>query len=366
MNSKGATDVAVHDRGADASTEHGAAHALADADVGADERGRRADRRASVFAVGALGVGLVAAVIFATSVPAGPSAGALAELRAVRLLGAAVAGAALATAGVLVQGLFRNPLASPSILGTTAGASLGGELGMVLLTWAPGALSAVRPDIVVPVFGVTGAVGSLGLLLLLTRGRSGILSLLLTGFILSSLLLSLGSFLISLAQDSWALGRAVVAWSLGSLSAVGMRHIVFAAPLLVAGFIAAFSFRRPLDVLLSGELEAQSLGVDVKRVRRWIVVWVGVLSGAAVSLGGGVAFVGLVVPHAARGWVGPVHARLLPVAAAGGATFLVLCDLATHLRPGPGELPLGVVTGLIGAPTFLYLLYRTHREVNLG
>lgn len=365
MSIKGAADVAIHDREVSApgvpaeSTDGAPAQA-------ASERQLRADRRAYAFTLGAFALGLLAAGMFAFTVPEGPNARALVELRAVRLVGAAVAGAALATAGVLVQGLFRNPLASPSILGTTAGASLGGELGMVLLTWAPSALSAIRPDIVVPVFGVAGAIGSLGLLLLLTRGRSSVLSLLLTGFILSSLLLSLGSFLISLAQDSWALGRAVVAWSLGSLAAVGVRHIVFAAPLLIAGFVAAFSFRRPLDVLLSGELEAQSLGVDVKRMRRWIVIWVGVLSGAAVSLGGGVAFVGLVVPHAARGWVGPVHGRLLPVAAVGGATFLVLCDLATHLRPGPGELPLGVVTGLIGAPTFLYLLYRTHREVTLG
>ncbi|MBX3250370.1 MAG: iron ABC transporter permease [Myxococcales bacterium] len=287
----------------------------------------------------------------------------LLSLRGARLLAAALAGAALAVGGVVVQGLLRNPLASPSILGTTAGAALGGQLVLLAMPWLA---LPFAPEMLVPLGCLVGAIASLVVLLSLLRHTNDAVTLLLTGFILSSLFLALGSFVTSLAQNQWELGRAVVAFSLGGVSGVGTRQLSFAAPLVVAGIGAAFGWGRALDLSLSGEDEARSLGVDVDRLRWWSVVWVAALVAAAVSLGGNVAFVGLVVPHVLRPFVGWSHRRLVPAAALGGAVFLAACDVVARALPSQGEIPLGVVTGLVGAPLFLALLLRQRREELLG
>ncbi len=285
----------------------------------------------------------------------------LLELRAARLSAAFLAGAALAVGGVAVQGLFRNPLASPSILGTTAGANLGGQMALITFQLTLGA-GALAPEIVLPLGCLLGALLSLGILLLFLRWNPDLVTLLLTGFILSSLFLSVGSFLTSLAQESWELARAMVTWSLGSVGGTGTRQVLLATPLVVAGVVAIWMWGKTLDVMLSGEEEAASLGVNVSATRRWIVIWVAVLTGAAVSLGGGVAFVGLVIPHVLRPIVGVEHGRLTPAAAMLGGTFLILCDTIGRSVPSQSEVPLGVVTGLVGAPVFLFLLLRWQRE----
>ncbi|MEM9073510.1 MAG: iron ABC transporter permease, partial [Myxococcota bacterium] len=281
--------------------------------------------------------------------------GTLLELRGARLAAALLAGAALAAGGVVVQGLFRNPLASPSVLGTTAGATVGGQLALIVaaLTALP-----IPPDLIIPLGCLFGALGSLAFLLFVLRVSDDLLALLLAGFVLSSLFLSAGSFLTSLAQDSWSLGRAVVTFTLGGVSGVGLRQIALVAPLILVSIAACWVWGRPLDLLLSGEEEAQSLGVDVPRVRWWVAVWVSALVAGATSLGGSIAFVGLVVPHAVRPFAGVQHRRLLPVAALAGATFVAMADVLTRVIPSVGEIPLGVVTGLIGAPVFLVLLLR--------
>jgi len=289
-------------------------------------------------------------------------------LRSARVGAAFLAGASLAMGGVVVQGLFKNPLASPSVLGTTAGASLGGQVALIGTELVLGGQTAAYlvPEMVVPIGCLLGALFSLFVLLLFVREGSDLLALLLTGFVLSSLFLSLGAFITSMAQESYELGRAVVAFSLGSVGGVGLRHLLFAAPLVVVGAVAAWGWGRPLDVLLSGEQEATTLGVDVTAARRWCAVWVAVLTAAAVSVGGNVGFVGLVVPHALRRFVGASHRRLLPAAALAGGVFLVACDLVARLLPSRSEVPLGVVTGLIGAPIFLVLLVRSRREEAYG
>lgn len=284
--------------------------------------------------------------------------GALLSLRTTRLLAAMLAGAALAAAGVVVQGLFRNPLASPSVLGTTAGATLGGQCALLLA----GALGvAIDPELIVPLGCVVGAFVALAILLLFVRVTQDLLALLLTGFILSTIFMSLGGFLVSLAQEKWELGRAVVAFSLGSVTSSGVRQVLFAAPLVLFGLAACWGWGKPLDLLLSGEEEAASLGVDVPKVRWWVATWASVLVAAAVSLGGNIAFVGLIVPHAMRPFVGVAHRRLLLPTALAGAAFVALCDLATKLIPSTTEVPLGVMTGFVGAPVFLILLLRTRR-----
>jgi iron complex transport system permease protein len=295
-------------------------------------------------------------------------AGTFLRLRAARLAAAFLTGSALSVAGVLVQGLFRNPLASPSIIGTTAGANLGGQLALLLGHWLFGATLSpwLAPDLLLPVGCVLGALASLALLLAIVRAHDDLVVLLLTGFLLSSLFISLGAFVTSLARERWELSRAMLSFALGDISGTGPRQIVMATPLIVLGVLFAWTWSRPLDLMLSGEEEAKSLGADVPLVRRWVVVWSAVLSAGAVALGGNVGFVGLVVPHALRPFVGTAHQTLLPACALAGGTFVVACDIACRMLPGQGEMPLGVVTGLIGAPTFLWLLVRERARVHLA
>jgi iron complex transport system permease protein len=292
----------------------------------------------------------------------------LLRLRGLRIAAAFIAGAGLSVGGVIVQALFRNPLASPDVIGTTAGASLGGQAVLFAFNVLPVALRPARlaPELLVPLGCLAGALASLAVLLAVVRRRPSFLVVLLTGFVLSSLFLSLGSFLITLAQESWEVGRAIVAFTLGGVGGVGERHILLALPLVTAGVVAAWNWGRPLDLLLSGEEEATTLGVDVSRVRFWCVVWVAFLTAAAVSIGGNVAFVGLIIPHAVRPFVGLTTRRLVPAAALAGGTFLVLADLLGRALPSRGEVPLSVVTGLVGAPVFIVLLVRGNREGRLG
>ena len=292
------------------------------------------------------------------------SRGIFLELRGMRIACAGLAGAALAVAGVLMQGLFRNPLASPSVLGTTAGAALGGQA--VLLGHAALATSLplwLAPEMVLPLGCLVGAAGALALVLViaravLSRGGDQTLAVLLTGFLLSSACASVAALLTWLAQANWEIGRMLVAFTLGGVDGKGLRHVALAAPLVIIGCAAAWAWGRQLDVLLSGDDEAAALGIDVKAAHFWILAWTAILTAAATAIGGGVAFVGLIVPHALRPFTGVMHRRLIPAAAVGGAAFVIACDALCRIAPG-GELPLGVITGLIGAPVFALLLLRS-------
>ena len=320
-----------------------------------------------------LGMGVV--LVFATSLAAGHGSlkdpelrVVFLELRTYRFATGFLAGGALATGGVLVQGLFRNPLASPSLLGTSAGASLGGAT--VILLWDAllvGLVPTSMPaELLLPVGCLLGALGALALLLAVTRRNPDVVTLLLTGFILSAFFLSIGGLVTSLAQESWELGRAVIAFTLGGVEAKGPRHVALAVPMVFGGLLAAWARGRHLDVLLAGEEEAASLGVDVVAVRRWIIVWTAVLTAAAVAIGGNVSFVGLVVPHVLRGQLGALHRRLVPAAFLGGGVFVALADILVRVVPARGTIPLGVVTGLVGAPIFLKLLSERTRQGRLA
>ena len=319
--------------------------------------------RLALLTLGACGVAALGLVLGSTSGQGGSLDEQVLALRGLRTAAAALVGAGLAVGGAAVQGLFRNPLASPSILGTTAGANLGGQLALMGAQSTAVASLAVAPDMWIPIGCVVGALFALGIVLLFVRTGTDIVTLLLVGFVLSSLFLSMSSFVTSLSQESWALGRAMVGWTLGSVSGTGVRQLLFALPLVLVGSIALWGWGSALDVLLSGEDEAASLGVDVVQVRRWVVVWVALLTGAAVSVSGGVAFVGLIAPHIVRPWTGPRHRRLIPACAVFGALFLMLCDIVCRIVPSQSAIPLGVVTGLIGAPVFLWLLVRYERGV---
>lgn len=289
----------------------------------------------------------------------------LLELRATRTGAAFLAGAALATGGVVLQGVFRDPLVSPSILGTTAGASLGGQVALLVLAWgAPGAW--IPPEMVLPFGCLLGAGLSLIVILGFCRQRTSALVLILTGFILSSLFLALSGFVTSLAQDTWDVGRAVVSFTLGGVGGVSGRQMIAALPFVIVGIAVSFFWSGTLDLFLSGEDEAATLGVNVGQVRRWTVTWVAVLAAAAIALGGNVAFVGLIVPHVLRPLVGVRHRALIPASALLGGTFLVACDVIARTFPSRTEMPLGVITGLVGAPVFLIMLMRTQKELRHG
>lgn len=289
----------------------------------------------------------------------------LLELRSHRSAVAFLAGAALALAGVVVQGLFRNPLASPSVLGTTSGAALGGELALVGLYVVLGnrVPSGWSGELLMPLGCVAGAVGSLALVLALAPLRSSVLSLLLTGFLFSALFASLSALLKSLVQETWQLTRMLSLLSLGSVSGAGPKQLGLAGVLVLGASLPAWASFRELDMLMSGEEEAASLGVDVPRLRVWCVVWAALLTAGAVAVGASVPFVGLIVPHALRRVFGEGHGALMPAAFSGGGLFLLWCDVLCRLSPFPNEVPLSVITALIGVPLFVRMLARLEREV---
>lgn len=285
-------------------------------------------------------------------------------IRAYRVGVAFFAGAALAVGGVIVQGLFRNPLASPQILGTNAGADLGGKITLyaTFLLFGGRPLYGISPEMLVPLGCIVGAVLSLAVVLSISSLRANPITLILTGFVLNGLFLSLGSLVSSFAQDSVELHRAMSSFALGSLSGVGAKQLMIVALLVLAGSVPTWLYAGSLDVLLSGEEEASSLGVEVARVRFWSVGWASLLTAGAVAVGGGVGFVGIIIPHAVRRFTGPLHRHLLPAAFVAGGAFLILCDALSRAIPVRTEIPLLVIVDVIGSPIFLWILYRLGHE----
>jgi iron complex transport system permease protein len=279
-------------------------------------------------------------------------------LRVDRLVAGVVAGAALAVAGVLMQGLFRNPLASPSVCGVSEGAGLATQVAILAITLMP-TLPGVPVDLVRAIAGMAGAGAALAVLLMVARRRADTVSVLLVGLVLSLLFSALAAAVLSWASNRWELGRNLVVFTLGGIDAAQSGSVALVIPLLIAGLGAAWAWSPALDVLLTGEEEAAALGLDVRQLRLWVLVWASALVAVAVSLGGGVAFVGLVVPNLLRLRMGPAHRPLVAAAAIGGAAFVTAADVLARLAPlDSGELPLGVVTSLVGAPIFLWLLAR--------
>jgi len=282
----------------------------------------------------------------------------LLQLRLPRVLGAYLVGAALGGAGALMQGVFRNPLADPYVLGSSAGAGLGAVVAMSLSM--RGAFLGFGP---VPLFAFLGALGAVLLVYSLARvgWRTPTTHLLLAGVAVGSFLGSLMSLVILLGPAVEARLRSVFAWLLGGIALSGWTELRVLAPALVVGLVAAWALARPLDALALGEAEASGLGVPVERAKLAVIVVAALLTGLAVSISGLVGFVGLVVPHAVRLVIGPAHRKLLPASALGGGAFLVLVDLLGRTVIAPNEIPVGLTTALLGGPFFLVLLRRRRR-----
>lgn len=280
-------------------------------------------------------------------------------IRLPRVLVAGIVGTGLATAGVLMQSLFRNPLAEPSLTGVGPGAVLG-AVAVFVAGW--GAASVV----VLPLASIVSALLALLLVYAIaTRGGSTpITSLLLTGIAVGALLTAASSLLISLNIVTWQVAQEIVFWMMGGLDSRTWAHVWLSAPFVLVGFCAALLQSRTLDLLLLGEETAQSLGVEIESAKRLVVTTSALLTGASVAVAGLVGFVGLLVPHAVRLLLGPSHRTLLPASALTGAAFVMLCDLAARTVRPPAEVRLGVVTALCGAPLFLLLLVRRLREAH--
>jgi len=274
------------------------------------------------------------------------------ELRLPRLLAAALAGAALAMAGAVTQGLFRNPLAAPSLIGMTSGATIGAVLYIVVLgTYLPG-------DIGLPVAAFLGSliVAAFAYRIATTGGQTGTSILLLSGVALSALAMAVTGYLIFLAGDAQL--RSITFWTLGSLGGAGYKEITLAAPPLVIGSLICLLVARPLNLVLLGEREAYHAGIRVERIKWLIITAAALTTGGATALAGSIQFIGLVVPNIVRMITGSDHRKLITASGLGGATLLPLADLVARTAVLPAELPLGVVTAGLGGPFFLYLLLR--------
>lgn len=281
----------------------------------------------------------------------------LLQIRLPRVLLAALTGAALAVSGAVLQAVFRNPLADPYVLGLSSGAALAATLVIAFLPALPGPAGWGLAWWALPVAAFAGATATLGAVAALARllGRPGPASLLLAGVALSSLLSAGVSLVASLKPDR--LGP-ITFWLLGGFSGADWRAVALAAPPVLLGLALALARHRELDALLMGEERAGYLGVEVGRQLGWLLVATSLLTAGAVALAGMIGFVGLLVPHLLRLLGGAGHAWLLPLAALGGAAALVAADLLARTAVAPGELPVGVVTALAGAPVFLLVLLR--------
>ncbi len=275
------------------------------------------------------------------------------EVRAPRVVLAALTGGGLAVAGAAMQGLFRNPLADPGFLGVSDGAALGAVAALYL---APAAMSLW----LVPMSAFAAALGCAYLVHRVGARREGTATLLLAGIAVSTVAGAATSLVLSAALAEWEVGRQMLAWLLGSFDGRSWGHVVLAGPLVVVGSIALARYAPELDALLSGERGALAVGVDVARTRRDVLALASLVTAATVAVVGVIGFVGLVVPHLVRMLVGPIHRRVLPLSFALGGVLMVLADLACRLLPF-SELRVGVVTATIGGPFFFWLLTRRGR-----
>jgi len=278
----------------------------------------------------------------------------LKEVRLPRALLGLLVGATLGLTGAALQGLLRNPLAEPGLIGASSGAALGAVLVFYFGLAAGSAMF-------VPLGGVAGALISLGILYMLSGRNPSIVTLILAGVAISAFTSALTSLALSLAASPYAVYE-IIFWLLGSFTDRSMDQVRFATPFMVLGALLVASTARGLDALTLGEDTAASLGFKQESIKARAVIGTGLAVGAAVSVTGVIGFVGLVVPHLVRPLVGHQPAKLLLPSALGGAAMLLAADLLVRLPMNGPEPKLGVVTSLIGAPFFLWLILRTRRE----
>jgi iron complex transport system permease protein len=280
------------------------------------------------------------------------------EIRLPRaILGFAI-GAILGLSGAALQGLLRNPLASPSLFGAPQSAAFG---AVVMIAFG---LADVR-SYALPVAAIAAAFASVFVLLMVAGRNAGLLILILAGLAISSLAGAATALVMNLSSNPFA-ALEITFWLLGSLEDRSFRHVMLALPFIVAGAIVLFSQRHAFRTLSLGEETAQSLGVDVGRLRLMVIVGVALGVGGAVAVSGTIGFIGLVAPHLMRPLIGHDPARLLVPSALTGSALLLAADIAVRLIPSNGDIKVGVLTSIIGVPFFLYLIMRERRALGGG
>ena len=281
-------------------------------------------------------------------------------IRIPRIVAAALVGSGLSVSGLLFQGLFRNPLADPYVIGSSGGALLGASIGVFLL-----------PTVSIAGFGTTallafaGAIGSIVLVYWLAsvNGRTPVVSLLLAGFAVSTML-SYSSYFLETLDQGFGQGMHVLSsWLHGTIGQPTWPQLAIVSVMLGIGLAGSVPLARRLNTLALGEEYATHLGISVQQTRIAVILIGSILTAAAVALGGLISFTGLIIPHILRMILGPDHVRLLPATALAGALFLLLADTAARTIIAPAELPVGVLTAFIGGPFFLFLLRKARREV---
>ena len=279
------------------------------------------------------------------------------DQNAPRVVAGILVGAGLAITGSAMQAVFRNPLASPYILGLSSGASLGAAAGIIFtIPFIPSLIAS--PILAFVTWFITMA-------LVYTMARAGgtvrTETLILSGVAVSSLMSALVSFMTFISGDKL---EGIVFWTMGNLGNADWNEIAFMIPVIVLCSFLLMYQAKPLNAMMLGDAHALDLGVDVKKVRLFVLVLSTLVVAAAVSFVGVIGFIGLVIPHIIRILLGPDNRRIMPLSLIGGACFILICDYISHvIAPQFGTLPIGVTTALIGAPIFVYLLIRRRREV---
>ena len=305
--------------------------------------------------VGPAGLGLRESLVGLLSGQGDAATLVMQEIRLPRAILGAMIGATLGLAGAALQGYLRNPLAEPGLLGVTGAASLGAVIAIYT------GLSALFP-LALPLLALTGAVIAVVVVQAMAGGQAGSLTLILAGVAVSSLAAALTSLALNLSPNPFA-ALEIVFWLLGSLTDRSMVHVALAAPFILFGWVLLALLGRSLDLLTLGGDVAASMGVNLRRVRTQAVLGTASSVGAATAVAGAIGFVGLVVPHILRPLVGAKPSRLLLASALGGAAMLLAADIAVRVVATGKDLKLGVLTAIVGAPFFLWLVFKSRRSM---
>ncbi len=287
------------------------------------------------------------------------------QIRLPRTVMAIFVGAALAVSGAVLQGLFRNPLADPGLVGVSSGAGLGAIVAIVLGASLPAGLAGLAGPHLVPLAAFSGSwITIIVLYRISTRGgQTSVATMLLAGIAIGAITAAGSGLLIYLADDQQL--RDLNFWQLGSLSGSTWQRVMVAAPIILVALMASPFLARGLNALALGEAPAAHLGIPVQRLKTMAVLVVAAATGAAVAVSGGIGFVGIVVPHLLRLASGPDHNTLLPNAALLGASLLLAADILARIVIAPAELPIGIVTAILGAPVFLWILLQRRKDLVL-
>ncbi len=272
-------------------------------------------------------------------------------LRLARILMAALAGAGLAVSGIALQAILRNSLAEPYILGTSSGAGLGAILAIIIGIGAS----------FLPIVAFVGAIFSIVLVYNLAKegNRVGVQSLILSGVIVSIAFSAIIVFMVSLSSNEALHG--MMWWLWGNLQVYDMKHLFIVGAIVVAGVIAIYVLAQDLNAISIGEEEAMHLGVNAETIKKMLFVITSMITASLVSICGIIGFVGLIVPHMMRFIIGPNHKALIPATCVAAAIFMIICDLLSRILLSPLEIPIGVITAVIGAPVFIILLKQKQR-----